>query len=114
MAKAVTFANLIAALVLAWSGSLRAQTTEAPALARPPAGSTGFCLFEVPSGVDRRQWVNLAHVQYIEHRNDDVRFYFGGGNFGSGHEVRIPAKSAEEAGAILQKLKREAARCAGS
>ena len=77
-------------------------------------GSTGFCLFEIPSAVDRRQWVNLAHVQYVEQRNDEVRLYFGGGNFGSGHEVRIPAKSAEEAGVILQKLKREAARCAGS
>lgn len=79
----------------------------------PAAGSPAFCLFEVPASGERRQWVNLAHILYIEQRNEEIRAYFGGGNLGSGHEARIPAKTPEEAAAVLQKMRNEAARCAG-
>ena len=102
-----------AALLLFGAGSLQAQA-EAPAgpSSALTAGSSGFCLFEVTAG-ERRQWINLAIVQYIEQRTDEIRVYYGGGNFGSGYEVRIPAKTADEASAVIQKMKREAARCSG-
>jgi len=91
-------------------GSLRAQSESTAPTA--PAGSSAFCLFEAVAG-ERRQWVNLAHVQYVEQRADEIRLYYGGGNLGSGHELRIPAKTADEAAAVIQKMKREAARCSG-
>lgn len=78
----------------------------------PSVGSATFCLFEIPPNGERRQWVNLAHIQYIEQRNDEIRAYFGGGNLGSGHEARIPAKTQGEVAAVLQKMRTEAARCA--
>jgi hypothetical protein len=102
-------------LVLPLAGILL-LATEAPLCAptEPPAvGSPAFCLFEIPPNGERRQWVNLAHIQYIEQRTDEVRAYFGGGNLGSGHEARIPAKTPEEVAAVLQRMRAEAARCAG-
>jgi hypothetical protein len=102
--------------VKVWIGTLLLLAV-APAAAAPndppAAGSVAFCLFEIPPNGERRQWVNLAHIQYIEQRNDEVRAYFGGGNLGSGHEARIPAKTPEEVAAVLQKMRAEAARCAG-
>lgn len=74
-------------------------------------GSTGFCLFEIPPVNDRRQWVNLAHVQYIELRSDELRLYFGGGNFGSGHEARLPVRGKDDAAAQVKRLQDAARAC---
>jgi hypothetical protein len=98
---------LLFAALLAAAPSLRAQSDA------PPVGAPTFCLFEVPAANERRQWVNLAHVQYVEQRGDEIRIYFGGGNLGNGHEARLPARTADEAAAVLLRLRREAARCAG-
>lgn len=99
----------IVVLLVAAAPALRAQSGELP----PATGSTGFCLFEVPAGNERRQWINLAHVQYVEQRAEEVHIYFGGGSLGSGHEARIPARTPDEAATLLQRLRREAAYCAG-
>lgn len=74
--------------------------------------STSFCLFEVAPQADRRTFLNLSIVQYIELRADEIRIYYGGGNLGSGHEFRLPVRSNEEAQAYLQRMQAAAANCA--
>lgn len=94
------------------AGTARAQGAAGGSGNAAPPGSGAFCLFEVPSDdAGKRRMVNLAHVQYVEINGTDVRLYFGGGNFGAGHEARIPAASAAEAQAVLDRLRRTAASC---
>lgn len=78
----------------------------------PAPGSTAFCLFEVPTDDgNRRRWVNLGIVQYVEAGRDEVRLVFGGGNLGSGHEARIPMASREESLAFVERLRQVAGGC---
>jgi hypothetical protein len=58
-------------------------------------------------------WLNLGIVQYVEMRSDEVRVYYGGGNFGSGHELRVRIASRDEGLTFLQRMQAAAARCAG-
>ena len=74
-------------------------------------GSTSFCLFELPGGGDRTQWINLGIVQYIEVRADEIRIFYGGGNLGSGHEARIAVKQRQDALALLDRLRETARAC---
>lgn len=76
------------------------------------AGSTAFCLFPLPADGGTQRFINLGIVQYVDVRADEVRLYFGGGNLGSGHEARLPARGRDEAEAILARLRSAAARCA--
>ncbi|KAB2963194.1 hypothetical protein [Zoogloea sp.] len=76
------------------------------------AGSTAFCLFPLPADGGTQRLINLGIVQYVDVRADEVRIYFGGGNLGSGHEARLPARSRDEAEAILARLRSAATRCA--
>ena len=77
----------------------------------PPSGSPTFCLFEVPASGERKQWINLVHVQYIEQRADELRIYYGGGNFGGGHEVRLPVHGRDEAAQLVKRLQDAARAC---
>ncbi|MDE2583778.1 MAG: hypothetical protein KGN39_00145 [Betaproteobacteria bacterium] len=93
---------------------LRAQPDTPPTQGEAPvAGSTAFCLFEVPMDPERRVWLNLGIVQYVDLRADGLRIYYGGGNLGSGHEFYLKA-SREEGIAFLKNMQAAAARCAGS
>ncbi len=83
----------------------------APLAAAAEAGSTAFCLFPLPADGGTQRFINLGIVQYVDVRADEVRIYFGGGNLGSGHEARLPAKSRDEADAILARLRSTASRC---
>lgn len=83
---------------------------EQPAMPLP--SSNALCLFETPSQQDRRTFLNLGAVQYIEMRSDELRIYYGGGNLGSGHELRIPVRSSEEARTYLQRMQATATQCA--
>ena len=76
-----------------------------------PPGSPGFCLFELPANGEKRVLINLAIVQYIEVLRDELKIAYGGGNLGSGHEVRIPFKNAEEANNLLHRLRQAASDC---
>ena len=103
-------------LLLALAGLpslLRAQPDTLPTNEVSPGGSTAFCLFEVPTDPERRVWLNLGIVQYVDLRADGLRIYYGGGNLGSGHEFHLRA-SREESLAFLQKMQATAARCAAS
>ena len=75
------------------------------------SGSTAFCLFPLPADGGTQRYINLGIVQYVDVRADEVRLYFGGGNLGSGHETRLPARSRDEADAILARLRSTASRC---
>lgn len=75
-------------------------------------GSTAFCLYEIPvDEAGKRRWINLGIVQYVETTRTELKIFYGGGSFGSGHEVKIPFASMEEATAILEKMRRVAAAC---
>lgn len=76
-----------------------------------PSGSSAFCLFELPSDGEKRIWVNLDIVQYIELRPTELRVYFGGGNLGSGHELRMPIVSKEEGLAFIKRMQATATSC---
>ena len=114
--KALLFPLLLGAC------SAVAQTQSAPAASNTmppslptgsniPAGSAAFCLFPVPSDNGALRWVNLGIVQYVEARTDAVQITYGGGNFGSGFDVRIPVKSADEARAVLTRMRQTAEDC---
>lgn len=75
-------------------------------------GSTAFCLYEIPiDETGKRRWVNLGIVQYVEVTRSEVKISYGGGGFGSGHDVRIPTANPEEALALLEKMRKVAASC---
>ncbi|MGB0128270.1 MAG: hypothetical protein WBP72_11585 [Rhodocyclaceae bacterium] len=85
---------------------------EAPKLNGEAGGSTAFCLFEVSNGSSTpRRFINLGIVQYVELAPDEVRIYYGGGNFGSGHEVKIPVRSREQGQEVLARLNKAARGC---
>ncbi len=86
----------------------------APATRAQPVvpGSTAFCLYEVPTDeTGKRRWINLGIVQYVEATSTEVKIYYGGGAFGSGHEARIEVKGPEGVQLVLEKLRRIAAAC---
>ncbi|MCX9154728.1 hypothetical protein OPU71_01160 [Niveibacterium sp. 24ML] len=103
--------------------SALAQTQSAPqsgngAPLQPPAaaiggpvGSSAFCLFPLPTEGATQRWINLGIVQYVEARADAVQLTYGGGNLGSGYDARIPVKSADEARAVLTRLRQTAEDC---
>ncbi|OHC70605.1 MAG: hypothetical protein A3H93_13500 [Rhodocyclales bacterium RIFCSPLOWO2_02_FULL_63_24] len=75
-------------------------------------GSTAFCLYEIPvDETGKRRWVNLGIVQYVEATRTELKLYYGGGSFGSGHEAKIQVASLEEAQVVLEKLRQVAAAC---
>ncbi len=99
-------------LALAIPGLHAGMGRAADASAHSP-GSASFCLFEVPSEESgKRRLINLPIVQYVETSRSEVRIYYGGGNFGAGHETRIAVNSAEQANTWLERLQQTAAACA--
>ena len=75
-------------------------------------GSTAFCLYEIPvDEAGKRRWINLGIVQYVEATRTELKISYGGGSFGSGHDVKIAVASMEDAAVILEKMRRVAAAC---
>ncbi|MDP1735791.1 MAG: hypothetical protein Q8L44_15660 [Sulfuritalea sp.] len=75
-------------------------------------GSTAFCLYEIPvDEAGKRRWINLGIVQYVEATRTELKISYGGGGFGSGHDVKIAVASMDEASAVLEKIRRVAAAC---
>jgi hypothetical protein len=75
-------------------------------------GSASFCLFALPADNGGQRFINLGIVQYVDVHADSVQIGYGGGNFGSGHEAKIPVKSHDEAVAMVGKLRQTAEDCA--
>lgn len=111
--------GLFMALCLHGSALHAACCAPAPPLTMPSAppavqavpGSTSFCLFEVPGEDGRRKWVNLGIVQYVELGRNDLRLYFGGGNFGGGYETRMTVASPADGLALIDRIRQAAAAC---
>lgn len=80
----------------------------------PPAGSPAFCLFELPAAGEKRVWINLGIVQYVEAGAGEVKIVYGGGNLGSGHETRVPVKTYEESEELLRRIRQTAQNCKGN
>ena len=98
------------------SATARAQCCNGPAAPAPAppasAGSTAFCLFEVPADDNgRRKWINLGIVQYVELGRNELRLSYGGGNFGGGHETRMAVASPADGAALLDRIRQTAAAC---
>jgi len=75
-------------------------------------GSTAFCLYEIPvDEAGKRRWINLGIVQFVEATRSELKISYGGGGFGSGHDVKIAIASMEDAAVILEKMRRVAAAC---
>ena len=82
--------------------------------ARAMAGEAGgpLCLFEIPDqGQGKRKLINLTIVQYVEITRDELRIYYGGGSFGSGHEERIPLAKPDDAKLWLERMRKTSADC---
>lgn len=75
--------------------------------------SASFCLFELPGDGTVRRLINLGIVQYVELSRDELRIAYGGGNLGSGHEARLPLKTAEEGVALVRRMQQTARGCDG-
>ena len=97
------------ALALSLITAQRCVAVEADAATR---ASSAFCLFELPPDADKRTWVNLGIVQYVELHATELRLYFGGGNLGSGHEFRLPIAGQDEGLAFMARMRAAAASCA--
>lgn len=75
-------------------------------------GSGGFCLFELPDdGGGKRRYINLTIVQFVEVAKDELKIVYGGGALGSGYESKISLKSADEAKAVLERMRKTANDC---
>lgn len=77
----------------------------------PAGGSLAFCLVELPgAGEGRRTWINLGIVQYVELREAELRLFYGGGNFGAGHEARVPLRG-QDGVELIRRLQAAARGC---
>lgn len=112
MAYQIRFFAVAIAGMVALSSSVAAEDAAPEGKnAKLAPGSSAFCLYELPPVEDKRRWVNLGIVQYLEYNRNEIRMYYGGGNLGSGHEVRIPAANPEQLEEVLERLRRAAASC---
>ena len=120
----VPFTNMLEAffalpLLVAASVALAEDKVELAPAAQPPVvktpdftGSTAFCLYELPnSDPNKRRWLNLGIVQYVEYKGNELKIYYGGGNLGSGHEAVIPVADAAQLDSVLDRIRAAASSC---
>ncbi|WP_293932812.1 hypothetical protein [Iodobacter sp.] len=69
-----------------------------------------FCPWPVP-GSDGKRFINLTVVQTIDISDEEIKVAFGGGNLGSGHEIKTAIKNRAEGQKILQEMSDAARRC---
>lgn len=69
-----------------------------------------FCPWPVP-GTETRHFINLTVVQTIDISDTEFRIAFGGGNLGSGHEIKLALKQRADGLKILQDMGETARLC---
>ncbi|STR46023.1 hypothetical protein [Iodobacter fluviatilis] len=69
-----------------------------------------FCPWPVP-GSETKRFINLTVVQTIEITDEELRIAFGGGNLGSGHEIKLSIKNRADGLKTLQEMSDTARRC---
>ena len=70
-----------------------------------------FCPWKAPGEAKPERFVNLTVVQYVDIADEELRVSFGGGNFGSGFEIKIATKSREDGLKILKTMQDAAKQC---
>lgn len=70
-----------------------------------------FCPWKVPSDAKTERFINLTVVQFVDLGDEDVKIAFGGGNLGSGYDIRIPSKSRDDSGKIIKSMQEAAKQC---
>ncbi|MBS1188842.1 MAG: hypothetical protein H6R10_634 [Rhodocyclaceae bacterium] len=101
--------RLAAAALALWPWAISSAVAEQADT--PPTGSNSFCIFELPSAGNKRVWLNLEVVQYVELDSHEFRIYYGGGNLGSGHVFRLPISARQEGLAFLRRMEAAAVQC---
>ncbi|QLG88630.1 hypothetical protein HQ393_10480 [Chitinibacter bivalviorum] len=76
------------------------------------ASASPFCPWKLP-GPDAKndRFINLTVVQFINQSDEELQISYGGGNLGSGHDIRIPTKNREEGTKILKSMLETAKQC---
>jgi hypothetical protein len=80
-------------------------------LTAAPSFAATFCPWKTPSEAKTERFINLTVVQFIDIGDEDVKIAFGGGNLGSGYDVKIPTKSREDGFKILKAMQDAAKQC---
>lgn len=81
-------------------------TATAHSLASP------FCPWKIPSAETKSErFINLTVVQFIVQNDEELQISYGGGNLGSGHDLRIPTKNRDEASKLLKSMQETAKQC---
>jgi hypothetical protein len=70
-----------------------------------------FCPWKVPSDAKSERLINLTVVQFVDLSDEDVKIAFGGGNLGSGYDIRIQTKNREDGGKIIKSMQEAAKQC---
>ncbi len=103
---------ILSLAAVAHADCCNAQPTSPQSASSVSQGSPAFCLFELPADDNgKRKWINLGIVQYIDLGRNDLRIYYGGGNFGGGYEEKIPVASAADGLLQLDRMRQMAAAC---
>lgn len=71
-----------------------------------------FCPWKIPNEAKTERFVNLTVVQFVDLSDEDVKIAFGGGNLGSGYDIRIPTKNRDEGSKIIKSMQETAKQCA--
>jgi hypothetical protein len=77
-----------------------------------PSQASPFCLWKIPAGEPKSErFINLTVVQFIQQSDEELQISYGGGNLGSGHDIRIPTKNREEGTKLLKNMLDSAKLC---
>lgn len=80
-------------------------------LTAAPGLAATFCPWKTPGEAKTERFINLTVVQFIDIGDEDVKIAFGGGNLGSGYDVKIATKSREDGFKILKAMQEAARQC---
>ncbi|QLI80871.1 hypothetical protein HZU75_04630 [Chitinibacter fontanus] len=71
-----------------------------------------FCPWKIPSTEAKSErFINLTVVQFIVQNDEELQISYGGGNLGSGHDLRIPTKNRDEGSKLLKSMLDTAKQC---
>jgi hypothetical protein len=71
-----------------------------------------FCPWKIPSAEPKAdRFINFTVVQSIEQSDEAILISYGGGNLGSGHELKIPTKSRDEGSKLMKSMLDTAKQC---
>ncbi len=70
-----------------------------------------FCPWKVPSDAKTERFINLTVVQFVDLGDEDVKIAFGGGNLGSGYDIRIQTKNRDDGSKIIKSMQDAAKLC---